>query len=323
MRAIEIASFGGANVLELKELASPIPGQDSLLIEVAAAGVNYLDLVARAGFMPAYFSAVAPPFRLGLEVAGIVKEVGPNVTTWKPGDAVAAITLGGGGYASQVVVPASAAVPIPKGVDLSIAAAILVQGLTAFLTLEAGKIRPGANVLVSAAAGGVGSLAGQIARLQGARVIALAAREKHDFVRRYGADQVFDYRTPGWSSLVREAVGDGGVDLFLDSIGDLRTEGFGLLGTGAHWLVYGARAKSQEPLPGEALWTIIEKNLTLRGFNLEGSLQHFERALASLFDWVRTGQLKVETRKYSLAQASLAHEHFERRETVGKLLLVP
>ena len=321
MRVIEAASFGAADVLELKEVPSPAPGKDSLLIDVAAAGVNYLDLVARAGFMPASFSA--PPFRLGFEVAGVVKEVGPGVTNWKPGDAVAAMTLGGGGYASQVVVPANVAIPIPKGVAPSVAAAILVQGLTAFLTLEIGEIRPGANVLVSAAAGGVGTLAVQIAKLQGANVIGLASREKHEYVRKNGADHVFDYRGSGWSSSVREAVGERGVDLFLDSIGDLQTEGLGLLGAGAHWVVYGARAESQRPLPNESLWHLIEKNITLRGFNVEGSFQHFQRALAQLFDWTTSGRLKVETRTYPLAQASLAHQHFEGRETVGKILLVP
>ena len=178
-------------------------------------------------------------------------------------------------------------------------------------------------MLVSAAAGGVGSLAVQIAKLQGARVVALASRAKHDFVRKNGADQVFDSGSPGWSSAVREAVGDRGIDLFLDSIGDLQTEALGLFGAGAHWVVYGARAKAQAPLPGEALWPIIEKNITLRGFNLEGSFPHFERALASIFDWARTGQLKVETLKFPLESAALAHQRFEGRETVGKVLLVP
>jgi NADPH:quinone reductase len=320
MRVIEAASFGGADVLELLEVPSPTPGKDSLLIDVTAAGVNYLDLVARAGFMPAFPMA---PFRPGFEIAGVVKEVGSAVTTWKPGDSVAAITLGGGGYASQIVVPANVAIPIPKGVDLTLAAAILVQGLTAFLTLEVGKIRPGANVLVSAAAGGVGALAVQIAKLQGANVIGLASRAKHDFVRKNGADHVFDYRAPGWASSVREAVGDRGIDLFLDSIGDLQTEGFALLGAGAHWVVYGVRAENQRPLANEALWPMIEKNITFRGFNLEGSYQHFERALAQIFDWAKSGRLKVEMRKYPLEQAPSAHAQLEGRETFGKVLLVP
>jgi NADPH2:quinone reductase len=320
MKVIEGTSFGGADVLELKEVPSPAPGEDSVLIDVAAAGVNYIDLVARAGHLPASFSA--PPFRLGAEVAGVVKTVGPRVTAWKPGDAVAAIT-GRGGYASQIVVPASAVIPIPRGLDLRVAAALLVQGLTAFLTLELGAIRPGANVLVSAAAGGVGTLAVQIAKLQGARVVGLASRAKHDFVRKNGADHVFDYRSPGWSSSVREVVGARGVDLFLDSMGDLQTEGFELLGNEAHWVVYGARAEGARPLPHEAVWPMIEKNITLRGFNLEGSARHYQRALAQIFDWAATGRLKVETRTYPLAQASLAHRQFEGRETVGKVLLIP
>jgi NADPH:quinone reductase len=321
MRVIEGASFGGAEVLKLKEVTSPSPGKDSLLVEVKAAGVNYLDLAARAGLMPAIFSA--PPFRPGFEIAGVVKEVGPGVTNWSAGDAVAAMTFGGGGYASEVVVPASTAIRIPKGLDLSSAAAILVQGLTAFLTLETGKIRPGANVLVSAAAGGVGGLAVQIAKLQGAKVIGLASRAKHDFVRKNGADHVFDYRSPGWSSSVRDAVGAHGVDLFLDSVGDLQTEAFGLFAAGAHWVVYGSRPGNQRPLPSEALWPLIEKNITLRGFNLEGSAPHFARALAQIFDWTASGRLRVETHEYPLAQAAAAHAQLEARETVGKLLLIP
>src|SRR5882672_7941270 len=134
MNVIEGASFGGADVLELKEVPSPVPGKDSLLIDVRAAGVNYLDLVTRAGFLP----GATAPFRLGFEVAGVVNDVGPGVTTWKPGDAVGAI-IGGGGYASQVVVPANIAIPLPPGVDASLAAALLVQGLAAFVTLDFGK----------------------------------------------------------------------------------------------------------------------------------------------------------------------------------------
>ncbi len=318
MKVVEGASFGGANVLQLKEVPSPAPGKDSLLVDVKAAGVNYLDLVTRSGFL----HGAKTPFRLGFEIAGVVKEVGAGVTTWKPGDAVAAI-VPGGGYASQAVVPASVAIPVPKGIEPSLAAALLVQGLTAFVTLDIGKARPGASVLVSAAAGGVGTLAVQIAKLRGANVIGLASRAKHDFVRKNGADHVFDYRSSGWAASVREVVRDRGVDLFLDSIGDLQTEAAGLLGAGAHWIVYGSRAESQRPMPAEALWPMIEKNVTLRGFNLEGCAEHFPRALAQIFDWATSGRLKVETRKYPLAQAALAHEQFEGRETVGKVLLVP
>jgi NADPH:quinone reductase len=318
MQVIEGASFGDANVLKLKELPSPMPGKDSLLIDVRAAGVNYLDLVTRAGFLP----GATAPFRLGFEVAGVVSDVGPGVTTWKPGDAVGAI-IAGGGYASQVVVPANVAIPLPPGVDASLAAALLVQGMTAFVTLDFGKVRPGANVLVSAAAGGVGAMAVQVAKLQGANVIGLASRGKHDFVRKNGADHVFDYRSPGWSSSVRDVAGARGIDIFLDSIGDLQTEATGLLAPGSHWIVYGARAESQKPLPAEALWPMIEKNITLRGFNLLGWAEHFPRALSQLFDWATSGKLRVETRKYPLAQASVAHAQFEGRQTVGKVLLIP
>ena len=120
-------------------------GKDSLLVDVAAAGVNYMDLVTRTGNLPGFATV---PFRLGLEVAGVVREVGSGVTAWKPGDTVAALTLGGGGYASHVVVPASHAIRIPGGLAPTLAAAILVQGLTAFLTLEAGAVTTDKKVQV-------------------------------------------------------------------------------------------------------------------------------------------------------------------------------
>jgi NADPH:quinone reductase len=134
---------------------------------------------------------------------------------------------------------------------------------------------------------------------------------------------VSDYRSPGWSSAVREAIGERGVDVFLDSIGDLQSEALVLLGAGANWVAYGARAESLRPLPSEALWSMIERNITLRGFNLEGNREHFGRALAQLFDWATSGRLKVETRRFPLAEASLAHKQLEGRETVGKVLLIP
>ena len=293
---------------------------DSVLIDVAAAGVNYLDIVVRAGFVPAYS---ALPVRPGFEIAGVVKAVGSEVTRWKPGDTVAALTMGGGGYASQVVAPASALIPVPKGLDPVVAAALPVQGMAALLILEVGNVRPGANVLVSAAAGGVGALAVQIAKLQGANAIGLASPSKHDFVRSNGASHVFDYRSPGWAASVREVVGERGIDLYLDSVGDLQTEAFSLFGVDAHWVVYGVRTESHRPLPSEALWPMVEKNVTLRGFSLEGSAPHFERALAQLFDWTATGRLKVATRRIPLAEAPRAHRELEGRETVGKVLLIP
>ncbi len=310
---VELARFGGPDVLEYKQSPVADPGPGALLVEVHASGVNYLDLVVRAGGYP---PVSATPHRPGFEIAGIVRAIGPGVTGWRVGDRVTAITWGGGGYASHLSIPAESALPVPSNVDLSVAAGLLVQGLTALLILEEGRVRPDARVLIAAAAGGVGSLAVQIAKLRGAKVIGLASKEKHELVRRLGADEVLDYREPGWSRAAN------GVDLYLDSVGDLSSEAWQVLSPGSHWVVYGTRSQPR-PLPGEAVFSLVEKNITLRGFNLEGSMAHFQRALSQLFAWVSEGQLHVQVTQHALADVAKVHTAFEQRQTTGKQVLVP
>ena len=160
MKYVEVSQFGGPEVLKIVDKETPTVADGMLVVEVKAAGVNYADVAARQGSFPAIAKA---PFLPGFEVAGVVSEVGKGVKGFNVGDSVAAITSDGG-YASHVVIPAAAAIPVPRGLDHFIATALLVQGLTAYLLLEQAQTKKDDVVLIAAAAGGVGSLAVQLAK---------------------------------------------------------------------------------------------------------------------------------------------------------------
>lgn len=319
MKYVEASQFGGPEVLTVKEKETPKPGEGMLLVEVQTAGVNYADVAARLGSFPAIAKA---PFLPGFEVAGVVNEVGKGVKGFNVGDSVAAITSGGG-YASHAVIPAAAAIPIPRGLDHSIATALLVQGLTAYLLLEQAQTKKDDVVLIAAAAGGVGSLAVQLAKARGATVIGLASASKFGLVKSLGADHVFDYGQADWSTKVSDLTRSQGVQVFLDSSGDLASWVFPLLGEFGRWIIYGVRRAQRLSLPDEALWSMIEKNISVSGFNLERHLQDVPRALGDLFKSAIDGNLKVEITKYPLADVSKVHIRIEQRKTTGKLVLIP
>jgi NADPH2:quinone reductase len=194
---------------------------------------------------------------------------------------------------------------------------------TAYILLDRAQVKNGDTVLVAAAAGGVGGLAVQLAKISGAKVFALASESKLELLKGLGADQVFDYGKPGWSAKALEVTSPQGVQVYLDSIGDLATEAFSLLGQFGRWIIYGARSGTQNGLPSDALWAMIEKNISLTGFNLGGNLDRVPGALKELFKFAIEGSVKVEITKYSLADASIAHSTFEGRNSTGKLVLVP
>ena len=302
MKYVEASKFGGPEVLRVIEKETPRPGEGMLLVEIQAAGINYADVLARSGHYPAITKA---PFALGFEVAGVVREVGKNVEGFKVGDPVAALTLTGGGYASHILIPAAAAIPFPKQLDPALVAAVLLQGLTAYILLDRAQVKNGDAVLIAAAAGGVGGLAVQLAKLRGAKVFALASESKFEFVKGLGADGVFDYSKPGWSAKALDIIRPQGVQIYLDSMGDMGTEAFPLLGQFGRWIIYGARSDKQNVLSAETLWSMIEKNISLVGFNLGGNLDRVPRTLEDLFKFAIDGSVK------------------EERKSTGKLVLVP
>src|SRR6201987_173189 len=269
------------------EAPTPTPTEETLLVEIKAAGVNYADIMARSGFYPQVPKA---PFPVGFEIAGVVKGVGKGVQGFKKGDSAGAIIQGG--YATHAVIPVAAAIPLPAGFDHALAVAVLVQGVTAYILLEEAKVKEGDAVLVSAAGGGLGNLAVQLAKARGAKVVGLSSKSKFELVRSLGADHVADSDDAGWARSVKEAVGEEGIQVYLDSIGDLRTEAFPLLSPFGPWIIFGVRSNTRNTLPFEAAPAMIEKNITLRGFNLGGSLHQVPRALSTLLKLVGEGKLK-------------------------------
>ncbi len=321
MKFIEAVRFGGPEVLQLVEAPDPVPGAGEIVVEVKAAGINFADVMARQGTYPNVKSA---PFRPGYEVAGIVSAAGAGVEGFSGGERVMAMLPGMSGYATHAVLNAAEAIRLPDGLDFGEAAALLVQGLTAYFLLETGDLQAGKSVLIPGAAGGVGSLAVQIAKRKGAgQVIGLASPSKHGLVRSLGADAVFDYTQSGWAQQVLAETGGKGVDLFLDSQGDLEGEGFDALGEKAHWLIFGSQSGKGAGLEAGRLGTMLGKNQTLRGYSVFGDVPHFGRGLGEMMGWVASGGLKVDVQRFPLAEAAEAHQAISDRKTTGKVVLEP
>ena len=324
MKTIEVTKSGGAEVLQVVEHPRPEPGPGQILIEVKAAGINFADIMARMGMYPA---APPPPFVLGMEAAGIVAAVGEGVTSFKSGDRAAAI-ISGGGYAEYALADAATAAPIPDVLGFPKATALLVQGLTAhgLLTLAVPEIK-GKSVLISAAAGGVGSLAVQIAKLLGAgTVIGLAStEEKRAKVKELGADFAIDYTQDGWAEQVKAATDGKGVDIFLDASGDNKGGGVKPLAKGGHWVVYGAQSSSDTGLSGPDLLSMLFSAQTLRGWTLyEVPAETTAETLKQLIGWTLDGSLTIIAEdKFPLAEAAEAHRAIEARRTTGKVVLEP
>lgn len=322
MKFIQVDQLGGPEQLKLREEATPVPQVGQLLIEVKACGVGFADTLLREGSFPLGASL---PFRPGTEVAGTVSGMGVGVANFTLGQRVMAM-VPGGGYASHALVAAQRAIALPDNLDFAPATALLEQGLTAYFLLEAGQLKPGGTVLVPSAAGGVGSLAVQIAKLKGAgKVIGLASPAKHNKVRAYGADEVFDYTQPGWSKQVLNATQGQGVAIYLDSQGNLGGEGARTLGKGAYWVMFGGQAVGEGALDARKLVErFIFESITLRGYTLRHDKHRIAEALPELLGWAASGKLNIEANdRFPLADAAKAHAAIAARQTSGKVVLEP
>jgi NADPH2:quinone reductase len=318
MRAIRIAEWGGPEVLELVEdAAEPRAADDQLLVRVTRAGVNFADTHAREN---AYVSRYALPLVPGAEVAGTVEPDGRRVV---------ALTGGTGGYAELAAVPARSAFDIPDGVSDDQALALLIQGLTAHhLYRTSARLQPGESVVVHSAAGGVGSLAVQLARPLGAgRVIATASsKDKRALARELGADAVVDVTREDLADALREANGGRPVDVVLEASGGrVFDASLDALAPFGRLVVYGISSReSAHPSTGH----LMKTSKAVVGFWLYHCLADPERLvaepLADLLARAATGELRVvEGDVYPLSDARRAHEDLTARRTSGKLLLRP
>jgi NADPH:quinone reductase len=310
MRAIVFERNGGPEVLELKDVPTPNPSADEVLVDVEAIGVNYRDVYERQG--GGYGSP--PPAIIGVEGAGRIRNTGERVA-WAH---VA------GSYAEQVVAPRERLVPVPDDVSSEVAAAALLQGMTAYyLATDSYPVGSGDWVLVHAAAGGVGLLLTQIVKVFGGRVIGTTStEEKARLAREAGADEVIGY--DGFAERAKEISG-GGVAAIYDGIGKSTfLDGFNALGPAGRMILYGAASGRPDPIdPGMLVagsWFLQRPTLQTYTRTSE-DLQARGRAL---FGLIEDGRLKVRIgARYPLEQARQAHEDLEARKTTGKLLLTP
>lgn len=321
MRAVIVTQNGGPEVLELRDEPEPRPGSGDLVVAVEAAGVNYRDIYEREG--SAYGGN--PPFVAGVEGAGTVTAVGPDMHEIMVGDRVA-WSNAQGSYAERVLVPADIAVPIPADVRTEVAAAVLLQGMTAhYLAVSTYPVQPGDSVLVHAGAGGVGLLLIQIAKLRGGRVIATtSSEEKMELARGAGADHVISY--DGFGERVSELTAGEGVAAVYDGIG--RTtfdESLASLRPRGYMVLYGAasgRPGHLDPARLGAGGSLFLTRPTLK--NYTATREELLRRAGDVFDWVAAGELEVRIGgRYPLVEARRAQEDLESRRTTGKLLLMP
>jgi NADPH2:quinone reductase len=320
MRAIVVSRHGGPEVLEAVEREDPVPGPDEALVDIAAGGVNFIDVYYRTG---AYKSEL--PYVAGVEGAGTVSALGEGVTGFSVGDRVAWCNVPGA-YAERAAVPADRLVPVPDGVDLRDAAASLLQGMTAhYLTRSTYEIKPGDTILVHAAAGGMGLLLVQIGKLLGARVIGtVSSPEKEKIARDAGADEIIGY--DGFADEVRRLTGGEGVPVVYDGVGAPTFDGgLASLRRRGMMVLYGAAGGKVEPVDPQRL------NAAGSLFLTRPTLHHYTHTREELLErsgevygWIASGDLRLHVgHRYDLADARTAHEDLQARRTTGKLLIVP
>jgi NADPH2:quinone reductase len=308
--------------MEYTEIEPGPPGPGELLVEVHAAGVNYVDTYHCSGTYP-----IEPPFTLGLEGAGTVLEVGEGVAEFAPGDRVAWMD-GLGSYAEQVVIKAARAVPIPDGMDDETAAAVLLQGVTAqYLVVSTYPVKPGDTALVHAAAGGVGLLLTQLAKTKGARVIgSVSTVDKEKLARDAGADEVIRYTEVDFVEEIGKLTSGRGVDVVYDSVGRTTFDGSMKCVTRRGMLVlFGASSGPAPPVDPQRLNAAGSIYLTRpKTGDYTVTSEELRARAADVFAGVTSGALSVRIGgRYPLSAARTAHEDLQGRRTTGKLLLAP
>jgi NADPH:quinone reductase len=323
MRAVVVEQPGGPEVLTVVERDTPLPGPGEVRVDLAAGGVNFIDIYQRSGLYQ-----LPLPFVGGNEGAGTVSEVGEGVTGVAPGDRVAWAMTPSSGYAEQVLVPASRLVPVPDGVDLEVAAATMLQGMTAhYLVTSTFEAREGQTAVVTAAAGGVGLLLCQLLRDKGVRVIGTVGNEeKAELARANGASQTILYRDVDLATEVQRLTDGQGVHVVYDGVGkDTFEAGLSVLRPRGMMVLFGAASGPVPPVDPQVLNAAGSLYLT------RPSLAHYAAEREELL-WrasevlgaVAEGRLEIRIGgRYRLADARQAHEDLEGGRTTGKLILVP
>ena len=323
MRAIQIHTQGGPEVLSYAEAPLPEPGPGQARVKIAAAGINFMDIYQRSG----QYNIGQLPSILGAEAAGVVDAVGPDVTDLHVGDHVASASLPHA-YAEYAVGPVATLVPVPAGVDLQLAAAVMLQGMTAhYLSHSTYPIEAGDVVLIHAAAGGVGLLLTQMAKMRGARVIGTVSTEaKAQLARDAGADEVILYTQADFAAEARRLTNGVGVNVVYDSVGKTTFDkSLDALRPRGYMVLFGQSSGAVPPVNPQIL--NAKGSLFLTRPTLVNYVADRDELLAraeALFAWIASGDLRVRVdRTFPLAQAADAHRALESRGTSGKVLLIP
>jgi NADPH2:quinone reductase len=322
MKAIMLYEHGGPEVLKLEERLTPTPGPGQALVQMAATGVNFVEIYQRMGWYK-----IPLPSGLGGEGAGVVQEVGPDVTIVRPGDRVAFLS-GSGAYSTHTLAPADRLVPVPEELSLEEAAASMVQGLTAHvLATRTYPVKPGDRVLVHAAAGGVGRLLCQIAKMQGGFVIGTVSTEaKARIAREAGADEAVIYTQEDFGEAVKRITGGKGVNVAYDSVGkdtfDKSLDSLAMLG---YMVSFGQASGFPPPMDIQRLAGGRSLFLTRPTvFSYTSTREELLGHAEAVFGMIIKGDLKLYIdRTYPLEQAADAQTALASRQTVGKLLLIP
>jgi len=322
MKAIRVHQHGGPDVLRYEDIPTPSAGPGQVLVHIEAAGLNFIDVYERTGLYQ-----VELPRTLGMEAAGTVTEVGPDVADLAAGDRVA-YTGVAGAYAEYAVVPADRAVRVPPGVTLKQAAAAILQGMTAhYLASSTYPLRPKETCLVQAAAGGLGLLLCQMAKLRGARVIGtVSTGAKADLARAAGADDVILYTQQDFELEVKRLTAGAGVQVVYDSVGKTTfLKGLNCLARRGMMVLCGQSSGPVEPIDPQLLHrkgSLFLTRPTL--FHYMATRDELLARANEVFGWIADGKLAIRIdREYTLSEAAAAQRALEGRQTTGKVLLIP
>src|SRR5438270_6648566 len=323
MKAIRINQIGGPEVMQLEEVETPTPQEGEVLIKVAAAGVTQADLAQRQG---TFLIRTRTPMTLGMEVAGTVVALGPGVSTPEEGTRV--VSFVEGGYAEYASAKATLVIPIPPSLDFVHAATFPVQGIMAYQLLrELARLQPRESVLVYAAAGGVGTLAVQLARLMGAGIVISTAstQNKLDLVRRLGADVAVNHNEHDWIEQVKEANGGRGTDIILEMVGGKQAEQcLQCLAPFGRMVIYGRISGQNAQF---SVVQLIYENQAIIGYWFTGwmSSRPDRTAVAAreLMQYLATAQLEIiAEHTFPLTEAAEAHRAIAQRKTTGEVVLL-
>jgi len=322
MKAIIINEHGNEDVLSFGDRPDPTPGPTEVVVDIVAAGVNFIDIYQRSGLyeMPL-------PFVPGIEGAGVVRAVGSDVSNAAVGDSVAWASAPGS-YAEQIGIDETAVVPVPTGVTLVTAAAAMLQGLTAhYLATSTYPLAAGDRCLIHAGAGGVGAILIQMAKLLGAEVFTtVGSAAKAEVARAAGADHVINYSDTDFAAEIESVAGPKCLDVVYDGVGkSVFLDGLGLLRPRGMMVTFGNASGPVEPIAPLLLSQMGSLFLTRPTLgSYIATRQELESRTEELFGWIASGAVVISVGlELTLAEAAEAHRRLGGRKTTGKVLLMP